>query len=128
MLPVSIVTVSAHRTVALLVAALLLLAQGLFGPGSTLRADPLGSIPICHADPSGEANPDPAQPAGHSGDCTLCVVCHALAGPAVLPAPAMPPFAAEVVRPVRSVLPPSRAPPAAPRLAATYPTGPPRLT
>jgi len=119
----------AHRFTALLVAALLLLGQAAFGPGAAMSAsaDPLDAIRICHA--SADQTPAPAQPPAHRTECLLCVICHALNGPAVLPAAAAAALApsAPVVAAL-ALLPPSRAPQPPPFLAAGYPTGPPILS
>lgn len=91
----------------------------------------IGDMPICHADAGGAddgAVPGPSHPDGGM-DCDLCAVCQTLGAPVVLlpsgngeipPAPA--------VAAVRALLPPSRAPPRRPLLAAAFPTGPPCLT
>lgn len=94
-----------------------------------LQASPFGDIPICHAEAPG--NPDGTEPSGHAHHgmaCALCPACHALAAAAVVPDPGTPLPAPPVMPAARNAsLPPARAPPAAAVLAATYPTGPPRL-
>jgi len=92
-------------------------------------ASPFGDIPICHADTPG--SPDGTEPSGHAHHgmaCALCPACHALAAAAVVPDPGTPLPALPAVPALRhAFLPPAHAPPAAAVLAATYPTGPPRL-
>ncbi len=94
-----------------------------------LLALPFGGIPICHSGASGTA--DDGVPVGHAHhgmQCALCPACQPLAAAAMLPVPvsAMPaPLATLAIR--QALPPPARGPPAAVVLAATYPTGPPRL-
>jgi hypothetical protein len=113
--------------IALLVAALLLLAQGVLAPAAVFAAGPLlpGNLPMCHT--AGANDPAPASPAPHHHDPFCCVLCHhagadILAPPAPQPALKLPTLIAIVAAP-----PPPRAPPASVLFPATYPTGPPHL-
>jgi hypothetical protein len=128
-------TAPLSRQTLLLAAALLLIAQAVFGPAAMARAwsptlGDLGSdIPICHSSALNEA--ESGTPAGqheHGTDCVLCIVCHALGAAAVLTGPGASELAPPIVMVGRSAsLPPARAPPGRVFLAAAYPTGPPLL-
>jgi hypothetical protein len=91
-----------------------------------VAANPLGGIPICHAD-------DGSQPADHAPghpahDCALCVLCVAHAVPLAVLVPSSPALPKRhfvaVARPVAAQ---PRAPPLR-LIAAAQPRGPPSLT
>lgn len=116
-------SLQSRHPVALFLATLALLAQMAFGPVA-LR-DAVAFTPsdpgICHA-PG-----DPAAPAQHGMDCTLCVVCHALGAAAVLPTPAT---GQHVPRTIATRLEAAELAShaiGAPIFASIYPTGPPAL-
>lgn len=120
------------RAYGLALATLALLAQVVAAvamPLPTVDVGFDGSFPICHAGAADDAGtPAPAVPHRHGMDCAVCPLCTALAA-AVLPTPEVPGMAAPggmVVVPV--AWPPSHAPPALAIRAATFPTGPPRLS
>ncbi len=109
----------------MLLAVLMLLAQAnlgmAFAPPQALPAN----VSICHASGDGSDRPAGGE---QSPDCSLCLICHALGAASVLPdlAPGEPVPPSAI--PVRlGLMPPPRAPPGRPLLAAAYPTGPPSL-
>jgi hypothetical protein len=87
-------------------------------------ADPLGDVPICHAD-QGSQHPQQA-PGHHTHDCALCILClsHALPMALLTSAPALPARQSIVMVRLDSVQP--RAPPLRP-IDAAQPRGPPAL-
>jgi hypothetical protein len=89
-----------------------------------VAADPLGSVPICHA----EGGTQPAQdtPGQPTHNCALCAVCLAHAVPVAIlsPTPALPERQFVAAVRLRSAQP--RAPPVTLR-AAAQPRGPPSL-
>lgn len=111
----------------------MLLAQAaLIGPASAFRsAEPpvlVGDLPICHAGGGDDGAGAPPGQRDRGEDCALCVICHTLGAGAVLPDPAAGQPAPPVAVIDRSIfMPPARAPPGRPFLAAAYPTGPPNL-
>lgn len=88
--------------------------------------DPLGNVPICHADADG-GQPPPAPPAHGGHDCVLCVLCvsHALPLALLSPTPTLPDR--HSVAPVRLDAAQPRAPPLR-LMAAAQPRGPPSLS
>ncbi len=120
------------RAYGLMLATLALLAQILAAvamPLPIVDAGLDGSFPICHAGAADDAGPPaPAGPHHHGMDCTVCPLCTALAA-AVLPAPDVPAMGApDALVAGLAAWPPSHAPPALAIRAATFPTGPPRLS
>ncbi|HME28154.1 MAG TPA: hypothetical protein VKI44_43690 [Acetobacteraceae bacterium] len=95
-----------------------------FGPLAA-GLDPLGNVPICHADADG-GQPPPAPPTHGGHDCVLCMVCHSHGGSIGLlsPTPALPRQHAVAVVRFNTAQP--RAPPPTPTIAA-LPRGPPPL-
>jgi hypothetical protein len=89
--------------------------------------DPLGNVPICHAEADGGAGqPVPQQPGHANHDCVLCTLCQAQAWPvAVLSSPpALPEQQAVAIVRLDAARP--RAPPLHLTFAA-QPRGPPPL-
>jgi hypothetical protein len=87
-----------------------------------MTADPLGNVPICHAQDGPQSTP--GQPIH---DCALCAIClaHALPMAIVSPTPTLP--ARQAVADVRLAAAHPRAPPFR-LVAAAQPRGPPSLT
>jgi len=89
-----------------------------------IAADPLGNVPICHAEDAGQpAQHAPTQPAH---DCALCAIClaHSVAVAILSPTPAVPERQFVATMRLGSLQP--RAPPVLLR-AAAQPRGPPSL-
>lgn len=90
----------------------------------TAASDPLGSIPICHADADEETRPAQQTPDHRTHDCALCAIClaHALPLAIVAPLPALP--VRQSIAAVRLDAARARAPPVR-LVAAAQPRGPP---
>jgi hypothetical protein len=88
--------------------------------------DPLGSVPICHAD-ADDGRPQPPPPIHGGHDCVLCVVCQSHGGSIALLAPQSALPRQHVLAVVRFAVAQPRAPPPAAIIAA-QPRGPPSLT
>lgn len=116
-------SLQSRHPVALFLATLALFAQMAIGPVA-LR-DAVAFAPsdpgFCHA-PG-----DPAAPAQHGMDCTLCVVCHALGAAAILPTPAPGHRVPHTILGRLDVAELQSRAIGAPIFASTYPTGPPAL-
>jgi hypothetical protein len=105
----------------------LLVALMPLGP-MTFATGPLGDMPICHADSTGNTgHQTPSSPDHHQHDCVLCCVCQAHGWAAALqsPAPVLP--TRQVAASADHVFHQPRAPPFRVALAA-QPRGPPSLT
>jgi hypothetical protein len=91
-----------------------------------VNANPLGGMPICHAD-GGDGGQPAQQSPGQSGhDCVLCAICLAHASPAAMLAQTPTPLAPRQVATLRHAAYHSRAPPVH-EVAAAQPRGPPSL-
>jgi hypothetical protein len=84
--------------------------------------DPLGSLPICHADIDGKQAP--ASPSHGTHDCVLCAACQAHGGSFMLPAPVSAFPERQFVALAGSITAQPRAPPSF-RYGAAQPRGPP---
>jgi hypothetical protein len=84
--------------------------------------DPLGDVPICHAD--AQQGQEPSQPTGDSHDCVLCAICQSHGPSAVVPASVLATLEQRPVTLVHFALPQQRAPPPL-QLIAAQPRGPP---
>ena len=95
-----------------------------FGP-IAVGLDPLGNVPICHADADGGQLP-PAPPTHGGYDCVLCVLCVSHASPLALlsPTPTLPDRHSVTVARLDAAQP--RAPPAR-LVVAAQARGPPSL-
>jgi hypothetical protein len=84
--------------------------------------DPLGDVPICHAD--AQQGQGPSQPTNDGHDCVLCAICQAHGPSAVAPASAATVPNRRTAALVDFDLPQQRAPPPL-QLIAAQPRGPP---
>jgi hypothetical protein len=84
--------------------------------------DPLGAVPICHADVDGKQAPAPPQHGAH--DCVLCAVCQAHGGSVMLLSSASALPGRQFIALPRSSPVQPRAPPSLNAIAA-QPRGPP---
>lgn len=118
------------RALGLLLAVLALFGQASLGSAMPPQLALAGDLafPICHVGVADDAGGTAPAAPHHGADCALCPLCTALAAVAVLPAPgpSLPPAAVVLARAAAPMA--ARAPPASAVFAATYPTGPPRLS
>ena len=87
--------------------------------------DPLGSVPICHAD-AGNQQPSPSVPSHTGHECVLCMLCQSHSGSIALLPPTPVPVLRRAVALARFDIAQPRAPPPSPTIAA-QPRGPPSL-